>query len=305
MAPAQPPESASASTSTACTNSEVSTPAEDSREPPPSKDVFPLAKSAFAPAKGGQVVPPPPSLAQMAPAQPPESASASTSTACSNSEDSLEPPPSKDVFPLAISAFAPAKGGQVVPPPPSLDDNNFLLLAECARIVQDTMALRGVQGAPWADKSIERNGTFDKVEDGVSGWEDEYFPEPDVSDLLRSEVRGGDMPPAVLEGFSQVAGPAHAVAGQGDHGDQQGGDCGAGVGGGGLGVGSLPGGRGAGRGRRRGGAGGHQSGEGAVGRGSRADQDHHGKVYSWEDLQPILRRFKVVHSAPPYSNFKR
>ena len=101
--------------------------------------------------KGGQVVPPPPSLAQMAPAQPPESASASTSTACSHSEvstpaeDSLEPPPSKDVFPLAKSAFAPAKGGQVVPPPRSLDDNNFLLLAECACIVQDTMALRGVQ----------------------------------------------------------------------------------------------------------------------------------------------------------------
>ena len=101
--------------------------------------------------KGGQVVPPPPSLAQMAPAQPPESASTSTSTACSNSEvstpaeDSLEPPPSKDVFPLAKSAFAPAKGGQVVPPPRSLDDNNFLLLAECACIVQDTVALRGVQ----------------------------------------------------------------------------------------------------------------------------------------------------------------
>ena len=90
-------------------------------------------------------------VAQMAPAQPPESASASTSTACSNSdvstpaEDSLEPPPSKDVFPLAKSAFAPAKGGQVVPPPRSLDDNNFLLLAECARIVQDTISLRGVQ----------------------------------------------------------------------------------------------------------------------------------------------------------------
>ena len=97
----------------------------------------------------------------------------------------------------------------------------------------------------------------------VSGWEDKYFPEPDVSDLLRSDVRGGDMPPAVLEGFSQVAGPAHAVAGQGDHGDQQGGDCGAGVGGGGLGVGSLPGGRGAGRGRGRRGDGGHQGGEGA------------------------------------------
>ena len=90
-------------------------------------------------------------VAQMAPAQPPESASASTSTACSHSEvstpaeDSLEPPPSKDVFPLAKSAFAPAKGGQVVPPPRSLDDNNFLLLAECARVVRDTMALRGVQ----------------------------------------------------------------------------------------------------------------------------------------------------------------
>ena len=135
--------------------------------------------------KGGQVVPPPPSLAQMAPAQPPESASTSTSTACSNSEvstpaeDSFEPPPSKDVFPLAKSAFAPAKGGQVVPPPRSLDDNNFLLLAECARVVRDTIALRGVQvcaqqtpisgsfadfqGAPWADKSIGRNGSFDKV----------------------------------------------------------------------------------------------------------------------------------------------
>ena len=101
--------------------------------------------------KGGQVVPPPPSLAQMAPAQPPESASASTSTACSHSEvstpteDSLEPPHSKDVFPLAKSALAPAKGGQVVPPPRSLDDNNFLLLAECARVVRDTIALRGVQ----------------------------------------------------------------------------------------------------------------------------------------------------------------
>ena len=67
------------------------------------------------------------------------------------------------------------------------------------------------------------------------------------------------MPPAVLEGFSQVASPAHAVAGQGDHGDQQGGDRGAGVGGGGLGVGGLPG----GRARGRGGAGGHQGGEGA------------------------------------------
>ena len=90
-------------------------------------------------------------VAQMTPAQPPESASASTSAACSHSEvstpaeDSFEPPPSKDVFPLAKSAFAPAKGGQVVPPPRSLDDNNFLLLAECARIVQDTMSLRGVQ----------------------------------------------------------------------------------------------------------------------------------------------------------------
>ena len=90
-------------------------------------------------------------VAQMAPAQPPESASASTSTACSHSEvstpaeDSLEPPPSKDVFPLAKSAFAPAKGGQVVPPPRSLDDNNFLLLAECARVVRDTIALRSVQ----------------------------------------------------------------------------------------------------------------------------------------------------------------
>ena len=111
----------------------------------------------------------------------------------------------------------------------------------------------------------------------VSGWEGKYFPEPDVSDLLQSSVRGGDMPPAVLEGFSQVASPAHAVAGQGDHGDQQGGDRGAGVGGGGLGVGGLPCGRGAGRGRGRGGAGGHQNGEGAVGRGSCADQDHHGK----------------------------
>ena len=44
------------------------------------------------------------------------------------------------------------------------------------------------------------------------------------------------MPPALLEGFSQVTGPAHAAAGQGDHGDQQGGDCGVGVGGAGLGV---------------------------------------------------------------------
>ena len=93
-----------------------------------------------------------------------------------------------------------------------------------------------------------------KVEDGVSGWEDEYFPEPDLSDLLRSSVRGGDMPPAL-----QVAGPAHAAAGQGDHGEQQGGDRGVGVGGGGLGVGGLPG----GRARGRGGAGGHQGGEGA------------------------------------------
>merc|ERR550517_2450046 len=156
-------------------------------------------------------------VAQMAPTQPPESASASTSTASSHSEvstpaeDSLEPPPSEDVFPLAKSAFAPAKGGQVGPPPRSLDDNNFLLLAECARVVRDTMALRGVQVAPWADKSIGRNGSFDKVDDGVSGWEGKYFPEPDVSDLLQSSVRGGDMPPAVLEGFSQVAGPAHAV----------------------------------------------------------------------------------------------
>ena len=90
-------------------------------------------------------------VAQMAPAQPPESASASTSTPCSHSEvstpaeDPLEPPLSKDVFPLAKSALAPAKGCQVVPPPRSLDDNNFLLLAECARVVRDTIALRGVQ----------------------------------------------------------------------------------------------------------------------------------------------------------------
>jgi len=108
-------------------------------------------------------------MAQMAPAQPPESASASTSTPCSHSEvstpaeDPLEPPPSKDVFPLAKSALAPAKGCQVVPPPRSLDDDNFLLLAECARVVRDTIALRGVQGAPWADKSIGRNGSFDKL----------------------------------------------------------------------------------------------------------------------------------------------
>ena len=67
------------------------------------------------------------------------------------------------------------------------------------------------------------------------------------------------MPPALLEGFSQVAGPAHAAAGQGDHGEQQGGDRGVGVGGAGLGVGGLPG----GRARGRGGAGGHQGGEGA------------------------------------------
>ena len=81
----------------------------------------------------------------------PESASASTSTPCSHSEvstpaeDPLEPPLSKDVFPLAKSALAPAKGCQVVPPPRSLDDDNFLLLAECARVVRDTIALRGVQ----------------------------------------------------------------------------------------------------------------------------------------------------------------
>ena len=90
-------------------------------------------------------------VAQMAPAQPPESASASTSTPCSHSEvstpaeNSLEPPPSKDVFPLAKSDLAPANGCQVVPPPRSLDDDNFLLLAECARVVRDTIALRGVQ----------------------------------------------------------------------------------------------------------------------------------------------------------------
>jgi len=100
---------------------------------------------------------------------------------------SLATRPRPASFPLAKSALAPEKGGQVVPPPRSLDDNNFLLLAECARVVRDTLALRGVQGAPWADKSIGSNGSFDKVEDGVSGWEDEYFPEPDVSDLLRSE----------------------------------------------------------------------------------------------------------------------
>ena len=81
--------------------------------------------------------------------------------------------------------------------------------------------------------------------------------------LCESHVRGGDMLPDVLEGFSQVAGPAHAAAGQGDHGDQQGGDRGACAGGGGLGVGGLPGGRGAGRGRGRRGGGGHQGGEGA------------------------------------------
>ena len=34
--------------------------------------------------------------------------------------------------------------------------------------------------------------------------------------------RGGDMPAAVIEGFSQVAGPAHAAAAQGNHGGQQG-----------------------------------------------------------------------------------
>ena len=58
---------------------------------------------------------------------------------------SLAARPRPASFPLAKSALAPAKGGQVVPPPRSLDDNNFLLLAECARVVRDTMALRGVQ----------------------------------------------------------------------------------------------------------------------------------------------------------------
>ena len=132
-----------------------------------------------------------------------------------------------------------------------------------------------------------------QVENGVSGWEDEYFPEPDVSDLLRSDVRAGDMPPAVQEGFSQVAGPAHAVAGQGDNGDQQGGDRGAGVGGGGLGVRGLPGGRWAGRGRGRGGAGGHQSGVGAVGRGNRADQGHHGERVGPHGQKGAKRRGEV------------
>lgn len=92
---------------------------------------------------------------------------------------SLATRPRPASFPLAKSALAPETGGQVVPPPRSLDDNNFLLLAECARVVRDTIALRGVQvcaqqtpisgsfadfqGAPWADKSIGRNGSFDKV----------------------------------------------------------------------------------------------------------------------------------------------
>ena len=79
--------------------------------------------------------------------------------------------------------------------------------------------------------------------------------------------RGGDMPAAVIEGFSQVAGPAHAAAAQGDHGGQQGVDHVAGGRGGGLGVGGLLGGHGVGRGRGRGGAGGRQGGGGAVGRG--------------------------------------
>ena len=92
---------------------------------------------------------------------------------------SLATRPRPASFPLAKSALAPETGGQVVPPPRSLDDNNFLLLAECARVVRDTIALRGVQvcaqqtpisgsfadfqGAPWADKSIGRNGSFGKV----------------------------------------------------------------------------------------------------------------------------------------------
>jgi len=76
---------------------------------------------------------------------------------------SLATRPRPASFPLAKSALAPAKGCQVVPPPRSLDDDNFLLLAECARVVRDTIALRGVQGAPWADKSIGRNGSFDKL----------------------------------------------------------------------------------------------------------------------------------------------
>ena len=58
---------------------------------------------------------------------------------------SLATRPRPASFPLAKSALAPAKGCQVVPPPRSLDDNNFLLLAECARVVRDTIALRGVQ----------------------------------------------------------------------------------------------------------------------------------------------------------------
>ena len=58
---------------------------------------------------------------------------------------SLATRPRPASFPLAKSALAPAKGCQVVPAPRSLDDNNFLLLAECARVVRDTIALRGVQ----------------------------------------------------------------------------------------------------------------------------------------------------------------
>ena len=58
-----------------------------------------------------------------------------------------------------------------------LDDGNFLLLAEFAHVVRDTLALRGIQvqdfcstgldhvfqGAARADKSIGMDGSFDKA----------------------------------------------------------------------------------------------------------------------------------------------
>ena len=84
------------------------------------------------------------------------------------------------VAPAAPAPSAAAPAGV----PPALDDSNFLLLAEFAHVVRDTLALRGIQvqdfrstllqritgldpkhvfqGAALADRSIGMDDSFDK-----------------------------------------------------------------------------------------------------------------------------------------------
>ena len=135
-----------------------------------------VAPAAPEPAPAGLA--PAPSLTPVAPA------SASLSASSSAVASALGPPPA--------TASPPAPS----PPPPlpllsscttALNDSNFLLLAEFAHVVRDTLALRGVQvqqfffpfnlysikfqpdpkyvlqGAAWADKSIGLDGSFDKA----------------------------------------------------------------------------------------------------------------------------------------------